>query len=451
MADLRRTPHSEIAWNAIELADPLTVEKVQVTKLREQLDYLNRFSQFYQNKAKAAGVDLASLRTLDDLQEFPFTEKYELRDSLQAMPPLGKHSAADLSEISQVQASSGTTGSPTYVGLTDTDIDLWCEMGARALYANGFRPGDFMLHAFGMSKGFVGGIPVTQIARYMGIVDLPIGAEAGVERLLRVQNDFRPDTLIGTPNFLIHLAEEAPRVLGRAAEELGVRAMSIGGEPGGGQAPIREKLETLWGATSREMLGGTDLGCTFWGECAEGKGMHMLFPDLVIAELIDPVSGQVVPIKEGAEGEVVYTALGRQASPLLRFRSRDHVVVTGTDCPCGRTGYTIRCIGRTDDMLIVRGINVFPSAVQELVTEMMPRTTGHMKIVVNFEGHATQERLPLTIEYTSNLREDELSGLREDLTQMMRSALNFTPEITLVPEGSIPRPGPTKVKLIQRV
>lgn len=444
------TPHSDTIWNPIEVADASTTQQVQERRLREQVEYLSAHSDFYQRKAAESGVSLGHIDGIESLRDFPFTEKQDLRDSLAAQPPLGEHRAADMADIVQIQASSGTTGSPSYVGLTESDITLWSEMGARALYANGFRPGDLMLHGFGMSKGFVGGIPVTQIARYMGMVDLPIGAEAGAERLLRVQKDFRPAALIGTPFFLTYLAEKVPEILGMEAAELGVRAISIGGEPGGGLPHVRNRLEGLWGATSREMLGGTDLGCTFWGECADGTGMHMLFPDLVLAELIDPDTGGAVPVTEGATGELVYTALGRQASPLLRFRTRDHIEVTGLDCPCGRTGYKIRCVGRTDDMLIVRGINVFPSAIKELVSELMPRTTGEFRILVDFPGHSTQENLPLHVEVADALAEDEHQRLADDLHQRIRSALNFTPRITLVPEGTFPRPDHVKVALIQR-
>jgi phenylacetate-CoA ligase len=182
--------------------------------LREQVAYLARRSRFYQAKFAEHGIDLTSIRTVDDLDGLPFTEKQELRDSLTEAPPLGRHIAAADGEIVQIQASSGTTGSPSYVGLTASDIETWCELGARALYANGFRPGDRLLHGFGMSKGFVGGLPMVQIAQYMGILDIPIGAEAGAERLLRVQADQRSNLLVGTPHFLAYLAEQAPAIVG---------------------------------------------------------------------------------------------------------------------------------------------------------------------------------------------------------------------------------------------
>jgi len=438
------TPFSAQYWSAVETLPPAVARAVQNERLREQAAYLAAHSAFYQAKI---GADLAKIRTVEDLAGLPFTEKQELRDSLATAPPLGTHVAAEMSEVVQIQASSGTTGSPSYVGLTSGDIATWCELGARALYANGFRPGDRLLHAFGMSKGFVGGLPIVQILQYMGIVDIPVGAEAGAERLLRVQADQRPNALIGTPYFLSHLAEQAPAIVGRPARELGVRAISVGGEPGGGLPAVREKLESLWGATSREMLGGTDIACTYWGECEAVDGMHFLSPDLMIAELIDPDTGEQIAPVEGAQGELVYTALRREASPLLRFRTRDHVVVTGTGCSCGRTGYKVRCIGRTDDMLIVRGINVFPSAIKQLVAEL---TTGEMRIRADFEGHSTQRPLPVVVEDTG-LTPEQQAGLRATIEQRIRSALNVKTVVGFVPQGSLKRPDHVKVNLVERV
>ncbi|MEJ2870462.1 AMP-binding protein [Actinomycetospora sp. OC33-EN08] len=434
-------------WSPVETLPAAEARRVQDEALREQMAYLAARSAFYRDKFAAHGVDPARVRGVGDLAGLPFTEKQELRDSLAAHPPLGTHLAADPADVVQIQASSGTTGSPSYVGLTADDVHTWCELGARALHANGFRPGDWLLHAFGMSKGFVGGLPVTQIARHLGMVDLPIGAEAGVERLLRVQADQRPNTLIGTPYFLTHLAESAPAVLGRPARELGVRTISVGGEPGGGLPAVREKLADLWGATVREMLGGTDIACTYWGECEAQTGMHFLSPDLMVAELIDP-SGEVLEPETGAEGELVYTALARRASPLLRFRTRDQVVVTATDCSCGRTGFQVRCVGRTDDMLIVRGINVYPSAIRDLVQAAAPATTGEMRIRPDFDGHSTQRPLPVVVETT--LPDDEYDRLRSDLESRIRSALNIKARVELVAANTLARPDHVKVALVER-
>jgi phenylacetate-CoA ligase len=444
-------PFSATLWSETEALPAADARRLQDERLREQLAYVARRSEFYRTKFAEHGVDAASVRSVQGLEGLPFTEKQELRDSLAAAPPLGRHVAAAEDEIVQIQASSGTTGSPSYVGLTARDIGTWCELGARALYANGFRPRDRVLHAFGMSKGFVGGLPVVQILQYMRITDIPIGAEAGADRLLRVQADQRPKALIGTPYFLTHLAEQAPAIVGRPARELGVSTISVGGEPGGGLPLVRERLQALWGATVREMLGGTDIACTYWGECEAADGMHFLSPDLMVAELVHPVTGQRIEPTEGAEGELVYTALRRQASPLVRFRTRDHVVVTGVDCRCGRTGFKVRCVGRTDDMLIVRGINVFPSALKDVVLGFAPATTGEMRVRADFAGHSTQRPLHLVVEHSADLGLPGQDALRAAIEQRIRSGLNVKTIVELVPAGVLERPDHVKVALVERV
>ena len=193
------------------------IEAMQLRRLRTQLEYLAAHSAFYQRKFAAAGVEPAAIRSLGDLQRIPFTTKQELRDSLQAAPLLGLHRAAPQADIVQVQASSGTTGSPAYVGLTRADRESWAEMTARGLYASGIRPGDTVLHGFSMSKGFVGGVPIYQGIEHIGAVDIPIGADGGVDRLLIAARDARPRCIVGTPNFLLYLAQVAPDLIGMKA------------------------------------------------------------------------------------------------------------------------------------------------------------------------------------------------------------------------------------------
>lgn len=439
------------SWNPIERADRTTVRRIQGDKLAAQMRYLAARSAFYQRKFKAAGVDAATVRRVEDLARLPFTTKQELRDSLREHPPLGLHLAADLGSVVQIQSSSGTTGNPSYVGLTRHDIDVWSDMGARVFFANGFRPGDICLHAFSMSKGFVGGVPVVQILQSMGVADIPVGADAGTERLLRVAYDQRPNALTGAPYFVLYLGEKAKDVLGVDARSLGVRKISVGGEPGGGIPAIRQRIEELWNADVREMCGGTDLGCTYWAECEDKSGMHEVCPDLILVEIIDPQTGEVQDVRAGLTGELVYTALDREASPLLRFRTGDHVEVTGTDCRCGRTGYKIRCVGRTDDMLIVKGVNVFPSAIQDIVTRFEPRTTGALKVVADFAGHSTQAPLKIRVEHGPGMTGDGLAKLKDDVEKKLRDALSFRADVVLVPPDTFEKPGVQKISLVERV
>ena len=435
----------------VEALDERAVRQLQEARLRGQYAYLWAHSPFYQRKFRAAGLTPDALRTLDDLPRVPFTTKQELRDSLRAAPPFGEHLAAPLSDVIQMQASSGTTGSPSYVALTRQDALMWHESSARSLFACGIRPGDRVLHGFSLSKGFVGGLPIFQALQYLGALDIPIGADGGVDRLLAAAFDLRPDAIVGTPNFLLHLAEAARTQRGRDVRELGVRRLVVGGEPGGGIPGFRHRIQHAWGATLCELMGGTDLAVIYWAECDEQSGMHMTAPDFIVTELIDPDSGQVRPFTEGATGELVYTAIHRQASPVFRFRSGDHVVVTGTGCTCGRRQPKIRCFGRTDDMLIVRGVNLFPSAVQDLIEAMCPTVSGQVRLIADFEGHSTQANLKLLVERAGHEPSDlSLPALRQAIEDRIRGALAVKADVLLAPHGSIEKPGAAKVKLVLR-
>jgi phenylacetate-CoA ligase len=437
-------------FHPVEAVDPNELSKLQEQRLREQLRYLRHASQFYQAKFREAGLQFDDIRSISDLAKIPFTLKQELRDSLKASPPFGYHRAAPLSDIIQMQASSGTTGSPSYVAMTEADAQTWQESQARGLFACGVRPGDFALYAFSMSKGFVGGIPVFQALQYMGAIDIPIGADGGVDRLLIACHTLKPRVVIGAPNFLIYLAEATEEIRHHPATDFGVKRLVVGGEPGGGIPAIRETLSKLWGAKVCELMGGTDLGCIFWAECDHQLGMHMVAPDYVLVELIDPESGAVLQMDEGARGELVYTALGRQASPLLRFRSGDHVLVTGTSCPCGRTGPMIRCFGRTDDMLIVRGINVFPSAIQDIVGTMQPETTGVLRVLADFAGHTTQKNLRIYVERGPAYPVGAAKDLKTRIEARIRSALAVKVDAQIVAPDTFEKPGATKVALVVR-
>ena len=443
-------------FSAVETLPWPALQAHQHTLLAPQLSYLQRHSTFYQRQWAEQGVSIDAIRTVDDLQRLPFTTKQALRDSLAAAPLLGLHRAADEADIVQIQASSGTTGSPAYVGLTASDQAHWAEMTARGLHAGGMRRGDRVLHGFSMSKGFVGGIPIYQGVSRTGAVDIPIGADGGADRLLIAARDARPRCVVGTPNFLLYLASIAPEVVGRPATELGVQRLIVGGEPGGGIAAIREGLQQQWGAMCCEVMGGTDLGCVYWAESDDQRGMYFVAPDHILVELIDPASGEVLPWREGATGELVYTSLQRQASPVLRFRSGDHVVVTAVGGPGGRTTPAIRCFGRTDDMLIVRGINLFPSAVQDVVSGLKPLVGGVMRILADFEGHTTQGNLRLLVERAPGMAADTDTDTDTDVCvaaqveQHIRATLAVKAEVRMVRHGFFDAPGAQKVALTLR-
>ena len=436
-------------WSALERFDGKRLDKLHFRKLKRQLSYVFACSEFYREKFTDAGIALDDITSLASLEKLPFTEKDEVRASLDAAPPLGKHLCVSLDEVVQRQASSGTTGKPSYIAYTQRDLEMVCEMTARCFFAAGFRPSDLVLHAFAMSRGFVGGLPMAQSLAHMGASILPIGAESGVERLLRVIADQQPMGIVGAPSFVGYLGEQADAVLGRPASELGVSLILVGSEPGGGLQETRTRLERLWGATVREMYGLSDLGNSFWAEGPDPQGMHFLGQGYLHAELIDPATGAVLPSEKGVTGELVYTALEREAMPLVRFRSRDHVEVIGTQPLNGRSGIRIRVLGRTDDMLICRGVNVYPGAVQDVMNGLRPLTTGLFKIVVDFPGHSTNRPLRLRVE--AGERDAGHEAVVNRVEASVRDKLGIKVTVEVVPPGTFHSPGSTKPALIERL
>lgn len=434
----------------IETWDRARLVEHESMLLRAQLDHVMNGSPFYRDKLAAAGIDAATITTVDDLRRIPFTEKEELRRSLSEHPPLGSHLAVPVTDLAQIQATSGTSGTPSYFGLTDHDLTVWGTAGARGFYAAGARPGDLVLHGWGMSKGFAGGVPAVRVLQQLGCVVIPIGGEAGAERLLTVAASLKPKVFCTGPNFALHAGRIADEVLGRPASTLGVERLVVGGEPGGGVPAVRSQIEQVWNATSCETLGNSDVVPMVFGECLERDGMHFIAQGLVHIELIDPETEEDIPFEAGASGELVLTALDRRASPLVRFRTRDHLEVLSTQCPCGRTGPRVRCVGRTDDMLIVRGINVWPSAVREIAISFQPRLTGNLRIVADFEGHSTEQRLRVKVEHQLGLSADEVATVGEEVERRITQVLAFRPRLELVPPGVIPEAGVNKTALIER-
>jgi phenylacetate-CoA ligase len=251
--------------------------------------------------------------------------------------------------------------------------------------------------------------------------------------------------MCSAPNFAVYVGEKAPEILGAPARELGLRTLIVGGEPGGGIPTVRARLEEVWGATCAEVLGNSDIATLLWAECEAGGGMHFIGHDMVLAELIDPDTESHIDPEPGATGELVYSALRRQASALLRFRSNDRVEITNDHCECGRTSFKLRCFGRTDDMLLVRGINVWPSAVQDVITGFRPRVTGLMRILVDFDGHTTQRPLHIEVECAG-----DRTLLADDITKSLASRLVFSAHVVIVEPGTLTTPGAAKVALVQR-
>ena len=399
--------------------------------LRAQLEGLPARSPFYADLFAAHGVDAAALESLDDLRKFPFTAKQALRESQAAAPPLGRHAGVDMTEVIRVHASTGTTGTPSWVGVTRRDAEAWTEMVARAFRTMGAARDDVVLHGAGLTL-FVGGLPIRDAIERIGSTMIPIGTGASEKALLALDT-LGVTALHATPSYVRYLAEYVRR-RGRDPREFGIRKIFVGGEPGGGEPAFRSHVEREWGGRVTEGLGNADMAPVLFGEAPGSGGMRFTGGRHVVVELIEPDTGEPVGAEPGATGELVYTSVDRECCPLVRFRTRDRVIVTGI---AGDGAPLIRCVGRTDDMLIVLGVNVFPSAVRDLVQTLHPRTSGVVQIVRPEGGPRVEP--PLRVEAEWGDQPGDHDRLRRDLEELIRARLTVPAAVTLVPPGSIER------------
>ena len=401
---------------------------------RQQIAALYERSAFYREKLRAAGfADPAAVGGLAEIGRLPFTEKDELRASQAAHPPLGAHAAIDISQAARIYSTSGTSGAPLYIPLTRADVEQWREIGRKSYSRNGLTAGERVVTTYGAGP-FVAGASLAAFEA-IGCVHIPVGA-GNTERLLSAIRKLAPEALACTPSYALHIAEVAAS---KGVSLSAVKRIIVGGEPGGGEEGFRRRLESAWRARVYEIMGIGDVAASLWGECAEQAGMHFSAEGVIHVELIDPETGKALEIRDGATGELVYTHLAREAAPLVRFRSRDHVRVWTSPCACGRSSLRVRCIGRTDDMLIVRGVNVFPSAVREIVARFQPRVTGAILIRPRRKGVKQDPPLPVLIEGDATLG--------EAIAGEIRATLLFTPEVRMVAAQSLPR-SDYKVKLL---
>jgi phenylacetate-CoA ligase len=401
---------------------------------RRQLEYLFEHSAFYREKLAAAGVDSAGAAGgLADIAPLPLTEKHELRATCSPGNPIGTHLCATPGEIVRIYSTSGTTGSPSYIPLTAGDLDNWVTGSARSYAASGVAAGQRVVSTYNAGP-FVAGAALAAFDR-IGLTHIPVGT-GNTDRLMKAIEQLGPDAAVLTPSYAAYLIEWA------ADRDVDLRASSVervlvAGEPGGGEPAFRASLERGWGARVTEAMGIGDIGVSLWGECEEQDGMHLGARGFVHAELIDSETGAAIEITDGATGELVLSHLRHRAAPLLRFRTRDHVQVRTSACGCGRTGPRLRCVGRTDDMLIVRGVNVFPSAVREVVSAFAPDVSGHVLVRPTAPGVKQEPPLPVRVELAQGRAGN--AALADAIRERLRNVLVVQTRVELVPWGSLRR------------
>ena len=444
VARIATTPDGQYFNPVIETMPRKRIRALQVQRLRAQLAYVGQRSRFYTDLWAAAGFDPLAVTSVANF-DAPFTNKEQLRDSQLDGPPLGWHAAVPMDDVVRVHSSSGTTGRPSYVGITTRDLEDWTEVVARVLYCEGMRPSDVVVHAFGLGF-FVGGLPLKDATERIGATFIPIGTGAS-DRVVQSIRDLSATVLMCTPSYATYLAEYCRDRLALDPAELGLRKLLVGAEPGGSIPAVRSRLETDYGARVNDGMGNADIFPIYLAGCPEQDGLHLCAEDQLLLEVVDPDTGDRLDWVDGAEGELVATHLHRECVPLVRFRVRDRVVVDMRPCPCGRTSPRLTCAGRTDDLLFVAGVNVWPSAVKAVVAEMAPRTTGAMQIVLADPGPVVRPPLRVQVEYGPD--EEDLEALREDVERALREKLFVRVAVDLVPPNALPR-WEMKAQLVRR-
>ncbi len=435
-------------WNPQQETMPVAqMRELQTRKLKLHLAYLARHSALYQRKFAESGFDPAALRSIEDLVHLPFTTKADLRDGQESHPPFGLHQAAPMEQIIRVTSTAGTTGRPVFQGYAREDVMRRNESIARGLWGFGVRPGDRVINGFALSM-FNAGIPFCTGIEHLGAIDIPVGAERKAEGMLTMAREMKATVWIGTPSFAGFLAEKCQDVLGISPLELGLRVVCGGGESGFEQPAFQRKMEDAFGTRHvYDWASTSDAHPNVFAHCQHRQGKHHLTPDFALVELIDPASGKILPMEDGAEGEYIFTHLDRRACPLARYRTGDILRVHTKPCECGRTGFRMDIIGRSDDMLIIRGVNLFPSAIQSVVGGFAPKASARLQIVLDGPGPRVEPPLRVRIEHASGLGAAELGSLKADIEQAIRARLTVTASVELVPPGGIARTE-TKTRLV---
>lgn len=429
-------------WNmeTEPLLNTAQMAEMQLPKIQALTRRLYDTKPFWRQRMDTAGVTPNDIATLDDFRNrIPVMEKVDRRRLLEEcgmdmIKAVEASIGGSMEDLRLVAASSGTSGEPTPNPHTENDIAWLSELYARMLWRIGIRPGDRIVHAFGLSM-FQAGVPFTIFFQEVGACVFPVGAEGGADRVLRFLKLFQAETLACTPSLAEHLIERAPELIGQDVGSLGIKRLFCAGEPGAGIPDVRKRLEAAYGATVFDHGGSWGVSC----ETAEYQGMHYVSDDKIFFELVDPVTKEPIPLEEGAKGMPLHTTLEGEGFLFLRESLGDMAQVFTDPCPCGRTGFRFKIIGRVDDMLKVKGAMVYPAAIDGVITSFVPRVTGEFRIILDEPPPRVVPPLKLRIEYGTEVGDDDLDALGREIEDALHSKLKFRPRILWVPPQTLER------------
>jgi phenylacetate-CoA ligase len=407
----------------IERASRDEISALQLTRLRSTLANVYANVPHYTAAFDATGVHPSDLKSLSDLAKFPFTTK----DDLRANYPFGLF-AVPREQVVRIHASSGTTGKATVVGYTQNDIDTWADIVARSIRASGGQPGDMVHVAYGYGL-FTGGLGAHYGAERLGCTVVPMSG-GQTEKQVQLITDFKPDIIMVTPSYALAVAEEMQRQ-GLDPAESSLKVGIFGAEPW--SDGLRAKIEATLGLDAVDIYGISEvMGPGVANECIESKDGPVIWEDHFYPEIIDPETGAVLP--DGSHGELVFTSLTKEAFPIIRYRTRD---LTALLPPTSRSMRRIARIGaRSDDMLIIRGVNMFPSQVEELLVRQ-PELSGHYQLVVT--RPANLDQLEVNVESNRELSDDARSSSARLLSETVKNLIGVSATVHVLPPGSVER------------
>ena len=404
------------------------IEDRQVRRLRLMLDALSPANEFY--RRKFGNIDLRQMDSLDQFQELPFTTKHELVEDQQKHPPFGTGVSFPQERYIRIHQTSGTTGKPMYWLDTEESWDWWARCWKVVFEAAGVRPGDRIFFAFSFGP-FIGFWAGWEGARKLGAMAVSGGAQSTAQRLKSII-DYGATVLVCTPTYALHMASEAKKAGMDLAKDCAIRITIHAGEPGASIPSTKKLIEESWGAQCYDHAGATEVGA-FGFECQTQPGGIHINEDEFIAEVIDPATQQ--PVEPGSEGELVITNLGRLGSPLIRYRIGDLVRPGLQPCACGRPFILLEggVLGRADDMTIVRGVNVFPSAVENVLREFSEIEEFRVEV----SARSSMQEIRLILEPDPN--ESAVQQLAERVGQRVRERIGLRPQVETVAPGTLPR------------
>ncbi|MDY0133347.1 MAG: phenylacetate--CoA ligase [Desulforegulaceae bacterium] len=416
------------------------IEAVQLKRLQAVVERVYATVPFYRNKFREVKILPEDIKKLDDIKRLPFLTKQDLRDNY----PYGLF-AVPMDQVVRIHASSGTTGKPTVVGYTKRDIENWAEMMARALSAAGASRGDIIHNAFGYGL-FTGGLGVHYGAEKLGASVIPVSG-GNTQKQITIMKDFKPTILTATPSYTLHLADVA-KEMGVDFRTLDFKSGVFGAEPW--SSKMREQLEEDLGLKAVDIYGLSEvMGPGVAVECVEVRnGLH-IFEDHFIPEIIDPDTGEVLPL--GETGELVFTSITKEAFPVIRYRTRDITRLITEPCRCGRTHVRMEKVsGRTDDMLIIRGVNVFPSQIESVLMGI-DGVEPHYQLEVDRKD--SLDILSVKVEVNESIFSDEvkvLQSLEKKISHNVKETLGVSVKVKLVEPRSIERSEGKAVRVIDK-